>query len=146
MRRIRWILVTVGVIAVLGVGALLVLGRAPGHTCKMMGCSSMTTFQVDGTESYALGRTATFCVDDECVTGEWERLTFLSIPPLGSEQPTVAHSASFSIDGGTENLGRWDWKGDAASKELQPNGSRCEPTCYVLGFTVREGELVPSEA
>ncbi len=121
------------------------------HGCSAVGCAS--TVWVDATSALATysGATATLCVHDRCST----QVLSAERPQVGVrlgpdnsgpddefplDQPLAVHLTV--TRSGTTLL---DVTEQATLVEDQPNGDRCDPTCWVAAFDLAASGLTPAD-
>ncbi len=135
--------IVVGATVVVGFGATLLIRNVPGE-CTLVGCDSAVTIGLTelAPEVRAEASAVTVCLDGRCDTS-----------PLVADQPwvrstlaeRVVHQATMTItDAAGLDLAHLALDESVAADEFQPNGDRCQPTCWTLRLTARDGALEPA--
>lgn len=140
MTRAR-VLVAVAALALCGCGLVGPRG------CTSAGCGSSVSVDATPVAATYSGATATLCVRDRCTTQEISvERPFVSVL-LGPDN--AGPDAEFSVDEplpvhltlvrpGAAPL---DVTAQATLEKLQPNGERCEPTCWGAAYQLTEDGL-----
>ncbi len=110
------------------------------HGCTSAGCTSVVSVDTSTVQTLYAGADVTLCVRDRCQTqpqtdgvmGAGVRLGPDNAGPddaFSTDEPLPVH---LTIERAGEVL--LDVSTTASLVEYQPNGERCEPTCWVAAF------------
>ncbi|MFN8156528.1 MAG: hypothetical protein U0R68_03865 [Candidatus Nanopelagicales bacterium] len=145
MSGVRWFAV-----ALLLSGSLAGCG-AVQRACSAVGCTS--TVWVDATSALATysGATATLCVHDRCST----QVLSADLPQVGvhlgpdnagpDEEFPVDQALAVHLTVTRAGATLLDVTEQATLVEDQPNGERCDPTCWVAAFDLAASGLTPAD-
>ncbi len=132
------------VVVVAAAGVVLLRGSKRSVSCDLIGCDNAVTVDLTSlpADTLAAAKAASICANDRCENvsiGTAQRGFKVTI-----NDRTVRTASIRLTDAGGKELVLLKLGAPEQAIEAQPNGPDCEPTCWLLNLTPKDGALVRS--